>query len=198
MSDLTSKPGQDLESDPGAAPAVGGMFADDNAAGMTTEEQTGEFTSLDSRVVGLWRITHLIGTGILLGLLLIPALIISLNVRAGIPWVFGLWLAVAALRFWLLYWYPARAYESWGYRMDQKVLETRSGIWWRKTHLLPLSRLQHVDLNRGPLERAHGLASLVLHTAGTHDASLVIPGLDADEAVRLRDQLVAVGGDDGV
>jgi membrane protein YdbS with pleckstrin-like domain len=48
------------------------------------------------------------------------------------------------------------------------------------------------------LERAHGLASLTMHTAGTHDAALVIPGLDADEAVRLRDRLVAVGGDDAV
>ena len=49
-----------------------------------------------------------------------------------------------------------------------------------------------------PLERAHGLASLILHTAGTHEATLVIPGLDADEAARLRDRLVAAGGDDAV
>jgi membrane protein YdbS with pleckstrin-like domain len=65
-------------------------------------------------------------------------------------------------------------------------------------HLLPLSRLQHVDLHRGPLERAFGLASLILHTAGTHEARITIPGLDADEAVRLRDRLVEVGGDDAV
>jgi membrane protein YdbS with pleckstrin-like domain len=44
----------------------------------------------------------------------------------------------------------------------------------------------------------YGLASLVLHTAGTHSANILIPGLDAGEAVRLRDRLVEIGGDDAV
>jgi membrane protein YdbS with pleckstrin-like domain len=44
----------------------------------------------------------------------------------------------------------------------------------------------------------YGLASLVLHTAGTHSASIRIPGLDAEYAVRLRDHLVEIGGDDAV
>ena len=62
----------------------------------------------------------------------------------------------------------------------------------------PLNRLQHVDLQRGPLERMYGLASLVLYTAGTSSASISIPGLAAAEAERLRDHLVAIGGDDAV
>jgi membrane protein YdbS with pleckstrin-like domain len=107
-------------------------------------------------------------------------------------------LLLAAFCGWVIYWHPPRAYQTWGYRIDAKVLETRSGIWFRVIKLLPLARLQHVDLRRGPLERAHGLASLILHTAGTHQATLVIPGLDADEAARLRDRLVAAGGDDAV
>jgi uncharacterized protein len=61
-----------------------------------------------------------------------------------------------------------------------------------------VTRLQHVDLRRGPVERQFGLATLVLHTAGTHAASITIPGLDADEAVRLRDRLAEIGGNDAV
>ena len=84
-------------------------------------------------------------------------------------------------------------------RIDGKVLETKHGIWFRIHQLLPLSRLQHVDLHSGPVERSFGLASLLLHTAGTQHASIVVPGLDAREAGRLRDELVAmIGGDDGV
>jgi membrane protein YdbS with pleckstrin-like domain len=95
-------------------------------------------------------------------------------------------------------WYPARAYRSWGYRVEDRVLEIRSGVWFRVIRLLPLSRLQHVDLHRGPIERAHGLASLTLHTAGTREASLGIPGLADADAERLRDLLVTAGGDDAV
>jgi membrane protein YdbS with pleckstrin-like domain len=89
-------------------------------------------------------------------------------------------------------------YRAWGYRLDGKVLETRHGVLFRTMQLLPLARLQHVDLHNGPIERSLGLASLMLHTAGTHEATIVIPGLDTNEAVRLRDHLVVVGGDDGV
>jgi hypothetical protein len=110
----------------------------------------------------------------------------------------GGWGVLVLLCLWSGFWRPVRAYRAWGYRVAERVLETRSGLLFHRTRLLPLSRLQHVDLERGPFERLFGLASLVLHTAGTHSASITIPGLDAAEAARLRDQLVASGGDDGV
>jgi len=156
------------------------------------------FTPLDLRVIKLWRLTSLIGLGIPLGGSLIVGLIVALTALESVVWILLGWSLLAALCGWLIYWYPPRACQAWGYRIDAKVLETRSGIWFRVIKLLPLSRLQHVDLRRGPLERVHGLASLILHTAGTHEATLVIPGLDADEAARLRDRLVAAGGDDAV
>ena len=156
------------------------------------------FTPLDPRVIKLWRLTSLIGLSIPLGGSLIFGLIVALATPEGVVWILLGWSLLAALCGWIIYWYPPRACQAWGYRIDAKVLETRSGIWFRVIKLLPLSRLQHVDLRRGPLERAHGLASLILHTAGTHEATLVIPGLDADEAARLRDRLVAAGGDDAV
>ena len=89
--------------------------------------------------------------------------------------------------------YPRRAYHEWGYRIDDRVLELRHGVWFKVIELLPLSRLQHVDLHRGPLERWLGLASLILYTAGTHNASLTIPGLPAAQALLLRDRLVEIG-----
>jgi hypothetical protein len=156
------------------------------------------YVSLDRRVIRLWRVSDLIGFTVL-GLPLLVGLLLGGHFLLGNLWAgLGLWLGGVALAVFWMIWYPPRAYRAWGYRIGERVLETKSGVWFRVTKLLPLSRLQHVDLGRGPLERAHGLASLTLHTAGTHEASLVIPGLDAEEAVRLRDRLVAVGGDDAV
>nr|CAA9295027.1 hypothetical protein AVDCRST_MAG63-4692 [uncultured Armatimonadetes bacterium] len=159
-----------------------------------------ELLPLDGRLVRLWRASHLIGTAVLLLLALAGVVVLWLNYPAALPWAAAAWLALAALRFWLMAWYPPLAYRAAGYRLDESVLLIRSGVWFQVVHLLPLSRLQHVDLQRGPLERRFGLASLVLHTAGTRDAALTVPGLDAGEAVRLRDHLVATlaGGDDAV
>lgn len=157
-----------------------------------------EYEPLDSRVVWVWRIGSLFGWAILLLLGLTGSIVLAWALL-GQPFM-GLvfwWPLPVIVAVWL-YWFPKASYRAWGYRIDERVLETRSGIFWQETKLLPLSRLQHVDLNRGPLERLNGLASLVLHTAGTHDAVLIIPGLESNRARDLRDRLAAVGGDDAV
>jgi membrane protein YdbS with pleckstrin-like domain len=157
-----------------------------------------EFQPLDPRVISLWRVTGAIGYGVLLlGLLLGVVILEVTRPELGLAVLSG-WVALAVLCGWLLYWRPPRLYRSWGYRIDGRVIETRSGLLFQVTRLLPLSRLQHVDLQRGPIERGFGLASLVMHTAGTHEAHITIPGLDSNEAERLRDHLVAIGGDDAV
>jgi uncharacterized protein len=156
------------------------------------------FVALDRRVIQLWRISGLFGCAIvalpaLVGLAFLSHSLLGRAILAFAPWTILLILGGV----WVL-WYPPRAYQAWGYRVEERVLEIRSGVWFRVVRLLPLSRLQHVDLHRGPLERAHGLASLTLHTAGSREASLGIPGLADADAERLRDQLAAVGGDDAV
>lgn len=157
-----------------------------------------EFRSLDLRVVRLWRITNLISYGILLLMILAACFPIALKYSEIRPWLMTSWLLLVAIAIWFSFWRPPRVFRSWGWRIDGKVIEIRSGLLFRRTRLLPLSRLQHVDLERGPLERRFGLASLILHTAGTHSANITIPGLSADDAVKLRDHLVEIGGDDAV
>ena len=67
---------------------------------------------------------------------------------------------------------------------------TIRGQFWRREILVPRSRVQHLDIERGPIERHFGLATLIVHTAGTRLHALRQPGfLDAD-AVALRDALV--------
>jgi uncharacterized protein len=172
--------------------------ADGASSGTLNPAPPPDFAPLDPRVVQLWRIAGVIGVGIMLLVALGALLGLGAALLGGFTKGFLLWLPLAAASGVWAWWFPKRRHQAWGYRINARVLETRSGVWFRVVKLLPLPRLQHVDLHRGPLERASGLASLILHTAGTHEATHVIPGLDADEAVRLRDRLVAVGGDDAV
>ena len=156
------------------------------------------YQPLDPRVIKLWRIHSMIATAVLLFLALVGLLYFGLSETVPWPWLWAGWFMLLALRAYFLLWHQQRVYRAWGYRLDGKVLESRHGIWFRELQLLPLARLQHVDLHSGPIERSLGLASLLLHTAGTQEATIVIPGLDANEAVKLRDHLVIIGGDDGV
>ncbi len=73
--------------------------------------------------------------------------------------------------------------------LDDAGLWLRQGrLWWRETRV-PVSRVQHVDLKHGPLERRFGLATLVVHTAAVHLSGITVRGLDDADAQHLRDAL---------
>jgi membrane protein YdbS with pleckstrin-like domain len=73
--------------------------------------------------------------------------------------------------------------------LDPEGLWLRTGRLWRKETRVPASRVQHVDLKHGPLERRFGLATLVVHTAAVHLSGITVRGLDEADAQRLRDEL---------
>ena len=84
---------------------------------------------------------------------------------------------------------PQRRYRAWGWRMDEGELRIASGVLVRSERVVPFGRVQHIDVVRGPLQRGYGLASLVLHTAGTRSGAIMLPGLEAEEAEAMRDHI---------
>jgi len=91
---------------------------------------------------------------------------------------------------------PILAYVTWRYGMDEQLLVARYGILFREEKTIPISRLQHVDLRRGPIERLFSLATLVVFTAGTEGATFRVPGLSVMRARQMRDWVLAARGDD--
>lgn len=75
------------------------------------------------------------------------------------------------------------------WRLDAQGLGLRRDLMWQLETRIPLSRVQHLDLRRGPLERRAGLATLIVHTAGTRMSAVTVSGLDEADAERLRDTL---------
>lgn len=82
------------------------------------------------------------------------------------------------------------------WRLDADGFAVARGRWWRRETLVPATRVQHLDLRHGPLERHWGLATLVIHTAGTRDNAVSLGGLEQAEAERLRESLARQPGDD--
>ena len=175
------------DDDPGPAPGNAAPVEPSEAA--ATKELV--FHKLDPCAVKLWRIVGFISIGIIfLGTLIGSS---ALWLTTPVPgWVVLLvWVLVA----WLLYfsagWFPPRRYAAWSYRTGEQVLELRYGVFWQTSVMIPLTRLQHVDLKRGPLDRRFGVASLEVHTAGTSKASHEIPCLTEQVGLGLREQLIA-------
>ena len=71
---------------------------------------------------------------------------------------------------------PQRRWRAWGYREEEDELHIRHGLWTRIRTVVPFGRVQHIDTTQGPIERRLGLATLVLHTAGTRNAAVSLPG----------------------
>jgi hypothetical protein len=86
-------------------------------------------------------------------------------------------------------WFGLRQFRSMAWRLDEDGFGYRRGRFFFREVRVPASRVQHLDLRHGPLERHWKLATLVIHTAGTKMSAVSVVGLDAGDAERLRDRL---------
>ncbi len=84
---------------------------------------------------------------------------------------------------------PRRRYNRWGYDMSDGQIQIIRGYLFYTDTIVPINRVQHIDVAQGPLERLFGLSSLVLHTAGTHNSTVVLPGLKREIAEEMRDTI---------
>jgi membrane protein YdbS with pleckstrin-like domain len=106
-------------------------------------------------------------------------------VLASAPWLIA---AVLAMRL------PARRYAAWQYRLTDDALRLDRGVMVRIESVVPYTRIQHVDTEQGPVERALGLTRVIVHTASGSGSTLTIPGLSPDDATQLREQLALLAG----
>ena len=86
---------------------------------------------------------------------------------------------------------PLRRYHARGYHMGADRLRVVRGLIFRSDTVVPFGRVQHIDVHQGPIERAYGLGTLVVHTAGNHNASVSLPGLGHGDAMAMREEIRA-------
>ena len=72
------------------------------------------------------------------------------------------------------------------YALREHDLSYQSGLIFRKKVTQPITRIQHIELKRGPIERKIGLATLQVFSAGGAMHTFEIPGLDLMKAQKLR------------
>jgi len=91
-----------------------------------------------------------------------------------------------------LAWFAHRRFRAWRYRERHEDLLVARGVMVQRLSVVPYGRMQFVEVTAGPIERAFGLSTVKLHTAAAASDAR-IPGLERDEAARLRDRLTELG-----
>lgn len=122
----------------------------------------------------------------LLGLAIGMLLFFVDEVRPNAKWIIPLYLAFLAT-FFLLF---RASFKKRGYAIRTHDVIYKSGIIAESTTIVPLNRIQHIELNEGIFSRIYKLGSLQLFTAGGQTGHIHIAGIAIDDAKRIRDLLL--------
>jgi len=74
-------------------------------------------------------------------------------------------------------------------RAREDEVDLQHGVLVKTRQLIPMSRIQHVDTRRGPLQQRFGLSSVVFFTAA---GSMEIPALSQEHAADVRNRIAAL------
>lgn len=137
---------------------------------------------LDSRVRVVW-----------LALALLVALVVGVIVGIADRFFFGFGLPVGPVIFVVVavlgMGYALARYRIWRFEVEDDAVTLERGVITRVNAVVPFVRVQHVDTQRGPIERLAGLSSVVVYTAGSQGADVTIPGLTPERADAIQAQL---------
>ena len=89
-------------------------------------------------------------------------------------------------------WFVRRRFRAWRYQERHEDLLVARGVMVQRLSMVPYGRMQFVEVTSGPIERLFHLSTVKLHTAAAASDAR-IPGLETDEAARLRDRLTELG-----
>ncbi len=166
---------------------------DPEAPGIEASIADGERHRLDPASVAVARMTgRIVSASFFSSTLFVLVLLTFLVPLSGaLPVVlFSVWLVLLAAGVALVEIWPGIRYRHIWYRVDDNGMAIWRGVVWRQVTSVPRTRVQHIDVIQGPLQRGFDLASLVMHTAGTQDASVSLSGLSHSTALRIRDFLI--------
>lgn len=121
--------------------------------------------------------------------LFIAALVLNVTVLAGTPLSGVLPVVIGLIGLSGITVAPNRIYKRLGYALDDRLLRTVRGWLFHTDTVVPFVRVQHIDVTRGPLDKMFGTATLVVHTAGTHNSIVTLPGLSPERAAEIRDAI---------
>ncbi|MPQ97788.1 PH domain-containing protein [Modestobacter sp. I12A-02628] len=142
--------------------------------------------SLSREAVSLWTVQGVLGTVVLVALAAVALLVLPDGAVDVLRWVLPpLVLLEAVLSIGVQ---PRLRYRVHRWEVTDEAVYTLTGWLSRTWTLVPISRIQTVDVTRGVVQQLFGLASVAVLTASSQ-GTVRIPHLEAAVAARVADDL---------
>ena len=170
------------------------VASSDAAAVPVPEEalETPRHIELHPAVLKIWMFGTL--------MLVVPAVFITLIISffTGKWLVLGLAIFIGSLLLIGMYVHSRAWISCFQCRLLEDGLWVDRGVFWRSEIFVARTRVQHTEVQQGPIARRFAIASLKVFTAGAGHGEIEIDGLKHHDALWLRDELLGRHSHDGV
>ncbi|MEA2148986.1 MAG: uncharacterized protein QOD69_816 [Solirubrobacteraceae bacterium] len=148
---------------------------------MTPDARAEPAERLPPETLAMW----LWGAALEVLILCVAAFALARSVSQLMPWL-PLGIAVAGVVYVALV--PRARLRRWRWGLDEEDLDIIHGLWRVRRIVVPLTRIQHVSVERTAWTDTFGLVQLHVHTAA---GETTIPGLRRAQADDARDRILA-------
>ncbi|WP_252236884.1 PH domain-containing protein [Clostridium sp. CH2] len=146
---------------------------------------------LHKNAIKSWMISNIIGTVLFLVISLIVFYI--MKSKFEIQWVvrnanyilFGIGI-IGSLSIIDVIVSPVIQYKTWVYEFTSDKIDFTQGIFTKKRTIVPIIKIEHIKINRGPINSRLGLANIEIFTAG---GSHEIPNIEVKVAEEIGEYL---------
>jgi uncharacterized protein len=145
---------------------------------------------LHRAILNVWRWSAVITWSILAIVLTVLEFFIfryGLDIETWIPFI-GILICIGFAG--LAWWISGKQYSAWTYQLRPNDLVMSHGVLWRSRRCIARGRVQHIDINSGPLDRRWGLVQVSIYVAGALGSVGSIPGLTPEDAETLRQAIL--------
>ena len=126
----------------------------------------------------------------LIGLVVIVGLYFCTDYFNWWSWLRYIWIGLVVLDFlgilWSYYVSSPIYYKTFRYGVTDNFLYIKCGIWTREEVVVPMTKIQMIELTQGIIMRKYGVRSIEIKTM---QGGVTIPHIDEDVAIKLRDDL---------
>lgn len=84
-----------------------------------------------------------------------------------------------------------KSFQFKGFALRDHDIAFREGWMWKSTIIVPYNRVQHIEVNQGPIDKLFDLASINIFTAGGSSSDLEISGLSPDQAANIKSFIIS-------
>lgn len=130
---------------------------------------------------------ELVGTAIFWGVIGVSAfVIIHLNLWEAPSWLsyalYGILFLLIVYSFVVI----TLGFKRKKYALRERDIIYQTGLFWRSYTVLPFNRVQHAEVQQGPIERMFDLSRLKIYTAGGSSSDMSIPGLSPAQSQSIK------------